>query len=340
MGSLDSLDQVLFNLKLEIAVGSFSEFQRHLAAALSTCNLPDVVGFESPMKAQRAKRPPKSPEASVAKLVSNIDKVANDPTDVAILFSQRSFLYWGQRPDKKSFAAGMFFAPSDGAFEDPNLYVPTLTDVTRALLSREILTAAVVERIGDAGACVPFVPIAATRRPLVLTSDEEVANEYDRPDDFWSGWTVERFGRRKLVTRLQAALSRGEVLKDSIDHQWQMARAAKPARAAYSDPTVSDAEQETFEDGDAKLELVGVSSDGSVEYSCSLEPGEHICGYEIYYVRELLQKRQFRDGKPVREVRVVFYERSMAEREKRPLLDNGARVFYDTADGDPVELLA
>jgi hypothetical protein len=84
-----------------------------------------------------------------------------------------------------------------------------------------------------------------------------------------------------------------------------------------------------------------VNAQGLVEFSCSVEPDEHIRGYEIYYLRELVRRKQSRDGTPITSVRVVFYEQEMAEREKRPLLDVGVHVYYQHPDtGDLVEVSA
>ena len=46
----------------------------------------------------------------------------------------------------------------------------------------------------------------------------------------------------------------------------------------------------------------------------------------------LLRSGRLTDGRPLKEVRVVFADEAMARRERRPLLDNGVRVrFYDAS---------
>jgi hypothetical protein len=42
--------------------------------------------------------------------------------------------------------------------------------------------------------------------------------------------------------------------------------------------------------------------------------------------------------KPLKEIRVTFHKLAVAEREKRPLLDIGCRVFGYNDNGDLVEL--
>ncbi|MGN6105663.1 MAG: hypothetical protein ACTHU0_11205, partial [Kofleriaceae bacterium] len=72
---------------------------------------------------------------------------------------------------------------------------------------------------------------------------------------------------------------------------------------------------------------------------CVLAEGDHLRGFEIYYLRSLVQNQRMQDGTPVTSVRVVFLEPWMAESEKRPLLDNGIHVFYeDVESGELVEV--
>jgi hypothetical protein len=60
---------------------------------------------------------------------------------------------------------------------------------------------------------------------------------------------------------------------------------------------------------------------------------------EIHEVRALVKAKQDRVGRPVDTVRVLFAEEWMARRERRPLLDVGARVFFmDPKTGSDVEI--
>ena len=60
---------------------------------------------------------------------------------------------------------------------------------------------------------------------------------------------------------------------------------------------------------------------------------------EIHEVRALVKAKQDREGRPVDTVRIVFLEEWMARRERRPLLDVGARVFFmDPKTGRDVEI--
>ena len=65
----------------------------------------------------------------------------------------------------------------------------------------------------------------------------------------------------------------------------------------------------------------------------------HVLIQEIHEVRALVKAKKDREGRPVDTVRVVFAEEWMARRERRPLLDVGARVFFmDPKTGSDLEI--
>jgi hypothetical protein len=68
-------------------------------------------------------------------------------------------------------------------------------------------------------------------------------------------------------------------------------------------------------------------------------PRLHIQGWEIYNVSELIEVEKLEDGRPVDTVRIVFLNREMAEREKRPLLDIGAQVWYYNPVGETEQII-
>jgi hypothetical protein len=84
--------------------------------------------------------------------------------------------------------------------------------------------------------------------------------------------------------------------------------------------------------------MVGRNSQTSeIEYSCVLQPNEHLHGCEIFYLRQVVQDKKLTDGTPITSARVVFLEPSMAHSEKRPLIDNGVLVFYEDSSTGEVE---
>ncbi len=70
-----------------------------------------------------------------------------------------------------------------------------------------------------------------------------------------------------------------------------------------------------------------------VIFSCHLAPDEKINGWEIYEIRHIARNKKLPDGREVDEVQIIFDTRSCAEREKRPLLDVGAQVWYYNSQG-------
>jgi hypothetical protein len=323
------------DLATVVSSTSLDDFLAHVRHATADFKWPLVTGLGSPMpNTPKLKR---SPETDLAALLEAVPRVCKDLASVVIGFGSVSAISWGRRRDETIYFS-IALSPDEALFADPVVCVRALTHVARRLLERGVPMTAAVERKGE-GACVPFVPLAKTKRPLVLTSPAEVAAEYERPDDFWSaGWHVESFGDQRLLTRCQDIVSRADVLRQTLAPQWQMARAAKPGRTKYSAPEVADDERPVYEAGEEHLQPVGRDrASGAVEYSCVLQHGEHLHGYEVYYLRSIITNGQLPDGTPLTSVRVVFLEPWMAHSEKRPLLDNGIAVFYEDVDsGEPV----
>ena len=332
---MGAVSRFSFHLQLVVEVGTVEEFLDHLRHGVHGRTWPAVTGFASPSpNTPKLKKPP---EGDLLKLLEAIPRVAKQPADVDIGFGKLSGIHWGQRPDRRTFYLRIGLYPDENLFDAPAECVRALTHVTRRMLERTTKISGAVERQGDAETCIPFVPLAKTRRPLVITTVDEVYDAYLIPEDFWSaGWTVEQFADKRLLTRCQDVVTKGEVLAEIQDHQWQMARAAKPKRTAYGHPDVTDDEREIYEHGDAEPRTQAVHiRDGIAEYTCYLDPGEHLYGFEIYVLRWMVENKQAQDGTPVKGVRVVFVEEWQAQSEKRPLLDNGIEVWVqDVERGD------
>lgn len=222
------------------------------------------------------------------------------------------------------------------------ILVAATTDLCRALLRRESLHVALLHWLGGGAQCLPNAPLASSRSHLLVTTEEYVSRVYDNPDIFWrSGWSVnEPFGEQRLLLRALEVTNGPEYLAAVRDQQWTLARAAKAKKNEIYAPRVLPEEQKIFSAGEARLEGVGYLSDRKlVEYSCYLEDDQHIQGWEIYQLKEIVDRRQLSDGSEVETVRVVFYNQAMAEREKRPLLDVGVKVYYMSTAGEDVELV-
>ena len=192
---------------------------------------------------------------------------------------------------------------------------------------------------GSGASCLPVVPIARDRSQIVVTSEEAVANTYDEPNVFWSAWDeVEPFGDLRLATRALDITTGVELLERVLDDQWAMARAAKPGLTEYALPEPLPEERDIYRAGERRMQMVGYDKvDKLIELTCVLEPDEHINGWEIFDLWHPLVTGELGKRK-VEQARVVFLDRDSAEREKRPLLDIGARVFFQGDDGEDVEV--
>jgi hypothetical protein len=185
--------------------------------------------------------------------------------------------------------------------------------------------------------------MVSARTRIVATNKEQVARNYEDPEAFWAaGWTkaAEHRGQHLLVRGGEAGFG-PDFLRSIIHDHWSMARAAGPNRTRYARPRVIAEEAEVFRAGEPGLHFVGYAAgDELIEYSCALTPGEHIQGWEIYALFDIVTVKKTRDGSPVKVVRIVFLEEWMAKQEKRPLLDIGCRVYHYGEGGELRELKA
>ena len=207
------------------------------------------------------------------------------------------------------------------------------------LLARGCLVGLFCEYQGDGGHCLPSVPLAG-HGALALATTGAVAEAYDDPAAFWGlGW--ERLGERDgrhLLGRALDAPDTESFLAAALPGQWALARAACPGRTRYDDVPPLLEESSAFFAGEQSLYPVGHIVPGDmIEYTCALSPGEHIPGWEILALRDLLKAGATESvaggSLPVRGVRVVFAYPAAAEQEKRPLLDIGVSVYALGDDG-------
>lgn len=211
----------------------------------------------------------------------------------------------------------------------------------RAIAQTGRMVRALVERENGGVLCLPDVPIASINAHILAIPPERPDLGYDYPERFLNaGWRKDAAGGMLFLERGLKATSNTAYLKEILHHQWAMARAAKPHQTSYYWPKVEANERKLFRSGDPALELVGyVVSEKTVEFSCVLESlDQHLQGWEIYDIFALLHEKKTADGDPVEAVRVVFFAPWMAEQEKRPLLDIGARVYYQAEDGGLIEV--
>lgn len=198
---------------------------------------------------------------------------------------------------------------------------------------------AAVERIGGGADVLPDVPLVRGTSYGGLFTVAEVVEDYDDPQAFWdAGWSsIEDLGTVRIAVRALDAVSAPDYLRAVEPHQRALARAAKPGRTTYYDGRVSGEELAVYEATPRHLQASYSSADQALVLTAVLEPGQHIAGQEIDGIFRTLGGKKLPDGRPLKEVRVVFSDETAARTEKRPLLDVGARVFHLGDDGQLVE---
>lgn len=117
-----------------------------------------------------------------------------------------------------------------------------------------------------------------------------------------------------LLAREMGLLAGPEYLEQIIDHQWTMARAAKAGETGYDELELLPQDEDVFRAGPARLTFTGYAKkEKRIDYSCYLAEGQHIAGWEIVALRDILNSQRTPDWKvPVKVARIVFAQKWMA----------------------------
>ncbi len=211
-------------------------------------------------------------------------------------------------------------------------------EVFRAALRGRTVSAGSVRSHCDFGRWLPDLGLVKSRTLALVTTKAEVEAAFEQPDVFWNaGWdSVEQFGDQWLLTRGLEDFDSVSWVERAAPHYWAMARAAKPGQVRYYwEEPPAKAEEAVYTAGRQTLEPVAyLKAERVAEYSCLLEPSEHISGWEIMGVARVRGHGKLPRGRKVEAVRVVFLDRETAEREKRPLVEVGVEVWCYGPDGD------
>ena len=205
------------------------------------------------------------------------------------------------------------------------------------LVEHVALYGAEFEAIDGNSDCLPSVPIARSLSQIVVADHERVARSYEDTQAFWrAGWeTVADFDGHRVLVREPNLIAGPDYLERVQPHHWALARAAKPGLTRYSRPRVLPEEMPVFNAGPPRLTAVGYDPGSrTVEYSCVLDEGQHVQGWEIYALRNIVETGATSGGDPVSIVRVVFLDDWAARQEKRPLLDVGCEVHCYAESGE------
>ena len=200
-----------------------------------------------------------------------------------------------------------------------------------------------------------FVPEPPLARAFHLTTinEHQVVEDYEDPDYFWKVWDrVETVGDTRVCIRALEALDDVSWLGKTFESTMELVRLAKPKLTHYDMPSRIPPEfAPWWEYGDYQAKRAGQPALSYVGYEAATRtveyagfiaappyarPGDdsqrHVLIREIHGLRALVKARQDAEGRPVDTVRIVFPFEWMARQERRPLLDVGARVFFQGSD--------
>jgi len=189
--------------------------------------------------------------------------------------------------------------------------------------------------------CIPIVPIIDANLHIILATEKEISDNYTNSKEFLeiSFDSLNRKGDAYLITLSETGFENNLYLKNIIHINWALARLSKPGITKYFPPEVLENEENIFKSGEGFLEQVGyIKGIKTLEFSCYLEKNGHLPGWEIYNLMSLLKKGKLQSGEVLSMIRVVFYTKEMADSEKRPLLDIGVKVFYQSDSTDIIEI--
>jgi hypothetical protein len=180
----------------------------------------------------------------------------------------------------------------------------------------------------------PAPPHAMPSDVLFIVERAEIERDYVDPGAYWRAWdsATDLGGGRMLLTRALDVVDEVEYKRRTYPATWAMARAALPGVTSYAHSAESDLRpgERALLDGEEKtLWQIGYHPEEQwLEFAAMVPGGAHISAREIFMLRGLVDAKRIPSGEPLQSVRVIFPNRAMAEREARPLFDNGVVVRY------------
>ena len=224
--------------------------------------------------------------------------------------------------------------------EDIQKFVDRAVNFTRKLIERASVSSVSLYR-GSTDAITPNI-LVDDERQMMFVNQKQIESRFDRPEVFWNaGWDIkEQYGDRYLLGRcldMHKYFDDYSYLSHILFDQWNMVRASKPGWTKFYH--AQPEESELFYSGEPRLNIANYYEDSkTLEYSCNLKGDQYIQGWEIFKIWIMLNKGQMKDEREVKSVRVAFTDKETAEREKRPLLEAGAKVIYMNEKGEEVEI--
>ena len=224
--------------------------------------------------------------------------------------------------------------------EDIQKFVDRAVNFTRKLIERASVSSVSLYR-GSTDAITPNI-LVDDERQMMFVNQKQIESRFDRPEVFWNaGWDIkEQYGDRYLLGRcldMHKYFDDYSYLSHILFDQWNMVRASKPGWTKFYH--AQPEESELFYSGEPRLNIANYYEESkTLEYSCNLKEDQYIQGWEIFKIWIMLNKGQMKDGREVKTIKVVFTNKEKAEREKRPLLEAGAKVMYIDEKGGEFEI--
>jgi hypothetical protein len=206
---------------------------------------------------------------------------------------------------------------------------------------------------GGISSLAPNPPLLGNKDYLVVTTQAEIEQNYDFPEVFLNlNWvSVFHYGEQIIFARNLGTVENTEFKRRVYKEQWQLAYASKPKLTQYFYPPHEalghDPNYASFDPNLRKLcgyedqylyETEYLTDEEIIEFSCQVESEYNIQHWEIYEIYNLIKEGKNLEGKITKDVRIIFSSQSMAERNKRPLLDIGAQVFFMNFDNKRQQL--
>lgn len=329
-----NLNPDLVRARLEVMAETFPEVAKAVVSAVEAVGFSPVATWAAPSRdGYRSGGYADALDAISRKKVDNAIFNLEDNSSIA--------MYPGSESSDASHTADITLVFSGIADRKLATALAPLAAVSKQLAAEGLLRNASLCTYGGGLECVPYVPLIEEVSHIAFVSGMQVSEAYDDENGFWkAGWdSSNEYGEYTLLTRGLAAANTTEYLAQVLPEQWRMARAAKPGITEYFLPTVLPEEQKIYAAGAKTLEIVGhLAGENLVELTCSLSPGEHINGWEVYDLLALMESGELPDGRVVDKVRVVFIEKETALQEKRVLLDIGVEVHAYNDDGELIQI--
>ncbi len=324
------------NLKIRVQALGISDCLEILSIWLNYSDMGEQrIGIKTPTLGRNK-------NGTIKELIAQLTPKEKQERTASIGISDNLFITVARNPNRENNWEIEFNESGKGI--EPSRIIEILEkhrSTARFFLERYEVTFARVYRTGNAEKFFPILPLVGDRSHLIMATKKVIIQLFDQPEKFWDyPWdSVDTYGEKILVSRAMKAASNVEFATAIFDQQWELARLAKPNLVKYYKAGPREEEMAVYKSGASRLENVGyVEEEKTYEFSCLLNEDEHIPGWEIFIIEDLVAEGKLADGRIVEIVRVVFWEEEMAHREKRPLLDVGAKVYYQGEEGDIIEI--